>query len=188
MRILLLLVLLSSFVYADARFVLHGGGGIEGGVISGKPRPDGVAEVGLGLDLLPAGKRWGLGVVGERVVRPNAEVDIASEHKLDLLVRIASGRVVGGIGMGVRRLVTKGDLERPAATVWGYDLIRVDAAFELARAGRLGIDFYFAWTFGLYRGELYEARVGDMPYPTRDFTTISTAYILGLATSIHTNP
>ena len=156
---------------------------MEGGLIQGKPRPDRVAELGIGASVL--GKTTGLGVVLERVARPSAGVEIASEYKLDVVVHLRKQRFVAGFGMGVRRL----DVDGPKASrVWGVDLILMRGDYELARAGHVGVGVYFSWTFGLYRGELYTERFGDMAYPTRDYSTMASSYVVGLQTTIHTNP
>ena len=180
----LLVLLLCSPAYADARFDVHVGGGLEGGMIQGKARPDALAELGVGADYF--GPKYGIGVVLERVSRPSAGVEIATETKLDVLarLRVPKKRFVAGIGMGVRRLSIDGEKD---STVWGVDLFRMMYDFELARTGRVSISIYFAWTFGLYRGEIYGERFGDMPYPTMDYGTIANSYVLGLQTSIDTH-
>jgi len=185
-RVLLLVVLLSSSAHADGRFDVHVGGGLEGGLIQGEPQPGLIAELGVGADYFAPDRKWGLGVVLERVGRRTADVSIAHEHKLDVVFRIThpKNRCIGGVGMGIRQLSIDAG---KASTVWGVDLARMTFELPLARAGRVGVQFYFTWTFGLYHGELYGERFGDMPYPTKDYTTIASSYVLGLQTSIDTH-
>ena len=181
MRFALLLV--PSLAFADARFEAHAGGGMEGGLIQGKPRPDGVAELGIGASYF--GERAGLGIMLERVSRPSADLAIASEYKLDLLVQLPLPKkhVVFGIGMGLRRIEVDGPKD---SMLWGVDLIRFRGEHELARIGKLAVGVYFSWTFGLCRGEVYEERSGDMAYPTRDYFTMVSTYVLGLSTTLVT--
>ena len=161
---------------------MHVGGGLEGGLITGEPHPGTVAELGAGIDYLLEGKQWGFGAVIERVARTQSELPIASEHKLDLLVRFthAKRKFRGAIGVGLRRLRVDGDLDRPASTLRGFDLFRM--GMDIPITG--GLEFYFAWTFGLYRGEVYRERTGDMPYTMRDASTMTTSYVLGLQGAI----
>jgi hypothetical protein len=179
----LALLLVPSLAFADARFEAHAGGGMEGGLIQGKPRPDGVAELGIGASYF--GNRHGVGIMVERVSRPSADIGIASEYKLDLLVQLRKQRFHGGIGVGLRRIEVDGPKD---STLWGVDLARMRADFELARIGRVGVAAYVSWTFGLYRGEVFGERFGDMAYPTRDYSTMVNSYVFGLATTFHTNP
>ncbi len=111
---------------------------------------------------------------------------IASEHKLDVVFVVTdrAHRFHAGFGMGARRLVIAGTPDRPASTIHGIDLIRLDGAKQIVRVGNVALDFYFGWTFGLYDGEVTMERVGDMAYPTRDVFVVTTAYVLGLQTTL----
>ena len=62
-------------------------------------------------------------------------------------------------------------------------MLRMETEIELANRRGFSIDFYFAWTIGLYSGEMYGMRYGDMPYPTRDVATLANSYVLGLKTT-----
>lgn len=185
--IVLASLLASVCAHANVRLELHAGGGLEGGLIQGAPRPDALAEAGAGVEWLLPGRSWGLGAVYERVHRLSSGVPIDAEHKLDLLFRARLGRDGRGrigVGAGVRWLAVAGGTDRPASTLRGLDLLRMGVELPIARVGRASIDFYFAWTFGLYNGEIYRTRSGDMPHATREVTLISSGYVAGLQTSI----
>ena len=184
----LLLLLLCSVAHADVRLDAHVGGGLEGGLIQGKARPDRVGEVGAGVAYFGPAKRWGLGLVLERVERPEADLPIGAEYKLDALVRFTNrdNSFVGGAGAGIRKLTVAGDEQRRGSTLWGVDLLRMNLELRLARVGPVSVELYFAWTFGLYVGEVYGQRYGDMAYPVRDYQTIASSYVLGLQTSFDT--
>jgi hypothetical protein len=85
-----------------------------------------------------------------------------------VLVRIRNPKngFVGGFGAGLRRITVPGEDLRPGSAIWGVDLMRANIELPIVRLGRGTIDFYFAWTLGLYKGELYEDRIGDMAFPT----------------------
>ena len=183
---MLLLLLLVSTARAETRLSPHAAGGFEAGFVQGKPAPGPLGEVGVGLDRL--GPRWGFGLVVERVARAENTVEIATEYKLDALVRMRNPKngFVGGIGAGLRRITVPGEDRRPGSTIWGIDLVRMNIELPVVRIGRGTIDFYFAWTLGFYKGSVYADRVGDMAFPTRDYTTLSNTYVLGLQTTFVT--
>jgi hypothetical protein len=179
----LLLVVFSSLAVAETRLGVHAGGGIDAGLISGKPHPDGVAEAGLSIEQ-SLSERGGLALVLERVGRMHRLEPTASEVKVDLVMRGRTGRWSGGGGLGLRRMTIEGSPDRPESKLWGADLLRLDLVCRLARVGRVEVNVYFAWTFGVYIGEIYKDRVGDMAYPTRDASTMTSAYVFGLQTAV----
>lgn len=64
-RALLIVLALVAPASADLRWGVHLGGGLEGGLITGEPRPDGVMEAGTSVEaLLPA--RTGASVSASR--------------------------------------------------------------------------------------------------------------------------
>jgi hypothetical protein len=183
-RWFLILLLSASTAHADTRLSVHAAGGLEAGFVEGKPSPGAMGEIGVGLDLL--GPRWGVGLVVERVGRNHSELEIATEYKLDALVRIRNPRngFVGGFGAGVRRIEIPGEDLRPGSTLWGIDFMRANIEYPIVRMGRGSI--YFAWTFGYYTGDIYTDRIGDMAFPTRDYATLSNTYVLGVQASFVT--
>lgn len=180
----LLLLLFASTAAAESRVALHAGAGAEAGLIQGKPVPGSVAEVGVGFDYLPG--TWGVGVMVERVARGSAELPIASEHKLDVLARFTdrTRRLRGAIGAGIRRVHVDGNLDRPPSLLYGVDVFRVMLDGEIARSGDIAVHLYCSWSFGVYHGEVYNRRAGDVPHTTRDATTLSNTYVAGVRTSI----
>ena len=182
MRVLLLL--LASTAAADPRADVHAAAGAEAGLIQGKPVPDGVAEVGIGLDYVP--HRWGFGVTIERVARGTAALPIASEHKLALLVRFTDPkrRLRGAFGAGLRRIIVSGDVDRPGSTLNGIEVFRISIDREITRSDELALHVYFAWSFGIYMGDVYNERMGDVPHTTRHETTLSNSYVVGMKTSV----
>jgi hypothetical protein len=185
----LLLLVVPSFALAEVRVAVHVGGGAEAGTILKEAKPTLAAELGVSASYVPSGKAWGVGLVLERVERREVNVEIADEIKLDVMFTIlAKHGARFGVGFGARQLDVPGEgVMRPASTVRGIDVMRMAAEFQLVRFGPVGIDAYFSWTFGAYFGEVYNTRVGDMPYTTRDYTSLTNTYIGGLGTSMTWN-
>jgi hypothetical protein len=184
----LALLLVPALAAADVRVEAHVGAGMEGGLISGADRPDGVSEYGAGMTWFgKTGK--GVGLVVERVGRLSHDLPTSSETKLDVMFAARVKRLgVVGLGAGLRRIGVAGELDRRGSTLWGLDVFRVQVGGQLARIGPVSLDVYFAWTFGLVHGEVYGMRSGDMPYPVRDYWSVASSYVLGLATSFDTQP
>lgn len=190
MRIALLLVVaLTSPAAADLRWGVHMGGGLEGGLITGEPRPDGVAEAGMTVSTLLPDRNWGFGLGIESVGRLTSRYDAAEEIKLDLTVRWATAnrRVRGGVGAGLRAMT----FDDQGPTVMGIDLTRFDTEVEMAHwtvgNALMSVDFYFSWTFGCYHDDYELMPVGDMKPATREVRcgdTITTTYVGGLQTSV----
>lgn len=64
-------------------------------------------------------------------------------------------------------MLTIGDPTQRMQTVMGVDLFRLDIDVAIARwtpprAPTIGLDVYFAWTFGCYSDRYAEKPVGDM--------------------------
>jgi hypothetical protein len=131
----------------------------------------------------------GIGVFIERVGRSTSDVPVDSEHKLDAFVawRVKQ-RFVFGAGAGLRKLAVEGAPDRMGSTLWGADLVRFHFSARLASVGPLNLDLFLSWTFGMYKGEVYSTRSGDMPYPVRDYWSVSSTYVAGLGTSFDTQP
>ena len=197
MKRLLLALLLAAptIAHADLRADVHVGGGLEGGPVSGVARPDGVAAAGLGIDGLLPGRDWGFGVNIDAVGRLTSRFDPQEEATFDALWRYATPdrRFRTGVGGGLRVLSFAPEPRRPAETVLGMDLVRIDLGLQLARwevtevGASVGVDFYFAWTFGCYSGTRHDAAVGDMrpvAHELRCGDTITTTYVAGLQTSM----
>jgi hypothetical protein len=184
------LVLLSSYAAAEVRVEAHVGAGMEGGLISGVARPDGVSEYGGGVTWL--GKRHGVGVVVERVGRLSHDLPTTSETKLDVVYafRDKKRRFVAGVGAGLRKFEIVGEREpdRRGSTLWGVDVVRMQLTGRLARIGPVELGLYFAWTYCLVHGEVYGQRHGDMAYPVRDYWNFANSFVFGLATSFDTRP
>ena len=179
--------MMCSVAHADVRLEAHVAGGLEGGLIQGEDHPDAVSEMGVGASWFAPSWKWGLGVVVERVDRRASDLPVASEYKLDAMVRFGKrDEFAFGFGGGIRKLAVAGEEDRPGSTLWGLDLLRYNFDVRVARVGPVGIDVYFAWTLGMYMGEVYGARSGDMPYPVRDYWTIANSFVLGLQTSFAT--
>jgi len=193
------LALLVLIAISDVRFGTHVGGGFEGGTILEEATPDALAEAGVFVDFIPPGWRMGFGIVWEKVKRRTSSEPIETETKVDVMVRVAdkNRRIVGGFGAGIRRLDIEGEsrmlgqqgaTERLPSKVWGIDLMRMDLEVPFVRltgkVGYLSMGLYFAWTFGMYRGEINETRIGDMPYPKRDYSPLSSSYVAGIQTSL----
>jgi hypothetical protein len=189
LALVLALMLLPSLAFADTRIAVHAGGGAEAGTIIKDDHPVLAAELGVSASYVPRGKTWGVGLVLERVERREVNVEISEELKLDVMFTIlAKHGARFGVGFGVRQLEVPGEgVMRPASTVRGVDVMRMAGEFQLLRFGPVGIDAYFSWTFGAYFGEVYNTRYGDMPYTTRDYTSLTNTYIGGLGTSMTWN-
>ncbi|MBA3819367.1 MAG: hypothetical protein H0X17_10780 [Deltaproteobacteria bacterium] len=185
-----------SLAEAEVRLDLHVVGGIEGGVITGEPRPDAVAEAGLAAGMLLPGRNWGLGVALDAVGRHTERFGASEELKLDVLVRFASRdrRFHWALGAGVRELAIARE-RGPASRLGGVDLFRLMFDVQLARSAPargfggavVSLDLHAGWTFGCYAGELVLPPVGDMVPPRRTIDcvdTITTAYVAGLQTSV----
>ncbi len=184
MRLLVVLVVVWPLTAsAEVRLGTHAGGGIEAAMVKA-PHPEGIAELGAIVAVLPSDKRWGFAAGVARVGR--GYDDVANEWKLDAGLCIANKdrtfRAI--IGVGMRTLTIPGGESRPESTIRGIDLIRIDDQIQIVRRGPIALDFYFGWTLGVYHGTRYEDRFGDMVQPTRDFTGLTTAYLLGLSTSV----
>lgn len=182
-----LLLLIPGLAAADLRVEGHVTGGMEGGTVQGTAMPSRVAEYGAGVTWFA--KQNGVGIVLERVARTEADLPIDSEHKLDAFVALrAKDRFVFGIGAGVRRIAVDGDPDRKGSTMWGADLLRFRWSARLVRLGPVNLDAVLSWTFGMYKGEVYGTRRGDMAYPVRDYWSVSSSYVVGLGTSFDTQP
>jgi hypothetical protein len=182
---LLLLLLLPSLAIAETRLEVHAGGGAEAGTIMKDGKPTLAAELGASAYYMPRSRSWGLGVILERVERREVNVDIAQEMKLDVMIRaISKSGIRFSAGIGVRELSVPGDINTPSSRVWGLDVMRMCTELELARVGRVGIDFYLSWTFGAYFGDVYNTRYGDMPYTTHEYRSLTNTYIGGVSTSM----
>lgn len=180
-------LLIPSLAAADVRVEAHVAAGMEGSVISGEARPDGVSEYGVGAAWM--GGRLGVGFVVERVARLSSALPTQSETKVDALVMLRGRhRFLAGFGAGLRQIVVAGAPDRRGSTLWGVDLLRMQGSVRITRVGPVNLDFYFAWTFGVYKGEVYGMRHGDMPYPVRDFMTAASSYVVGFGTSFDTQP
>lgn len=193
LAIALLLTLGTSTVHADVRWDVHAGAGMEGGLISGALRPDGVAQAGTAAEVLLPVRDWGFGVNLEAVARLTSRFDAAAETTLDLMWRYARpDRAFGfGVGAGVRQLTFAPDKGGTAESVYGVDLVRLDLHGRIASwstgTTSLGLDLYFAWTFGCYSGTRNAAPSGDMLPPPRDVScvgTITSTYVGGVETSV----
>jgi hypothetical protein len=179
------LLLLPSLAFAEARLDVHVGGGAEAGTMMKDDHPVLASEVGVSAHVIPKGKTWGLGFMLERVERQEVGIDITEELKLDVMLRVVAKKDFRfGVGMGIRELGVPGDARTPPSTVWGLDLMRMCTELQLAKLGRVGIDAYFSWTLGLYKGEVFNARYGDMPYTKRDYFSVTNTYIVGISTSV----
>ena len=139
-------------------------GGLEGGLISGEPRPDAVAEGGLAIEALLPDRSWGFGLAIETVGRLTSQFDASEELKVDATVRWGrpDGRMRGGIGAGLRQLT----LDEPGRrTIRGVDLMHVDFDVDAARwsAGdaTIAVGLHVAWTFGCYSGTYAQMPGGD---------------------------
>jgi hypothetical protein len=180
-RIVIIVLLVTAGVArADANLGVHLGGGLEGGLISRKARPDAVGELGMSADWIPAGRSVGVGIAFDRVARP---LDIESEHTLDLMVRIrAKNSSIIGVGMGVRWLDPGG-----GAPGWfGYDWIRWDTTMPLTRGAHAGVDAYIRWTLGCYVTHTDE--MPERPQLARDVgcvDTLTTTYVVGIQVAAH---
>ena len=181
MRIAFLVLLVTAGVtHAEGRVGVHLGGGMEGGLITGKPRPDVVGELGVSADWIPSGHAVGVGLSFDRVARP---LDFESEHTLDLMARFRTKKdSVLGIGMGVRWLDPGGG----EPSWFGYDWIRMDSTLPLARGKRGAIDAYVRWTFGCYVSHTDE--MPERPQLVHDVhcgDTMTTTYVVGLQASLN---
>ena len=181
MRITIAVLLITTGVaHADANLGVHLGGGMEGGLITGKPRPDVLGELGVSADWIPDGRIVGIGVTFDRVARP---LDIESEHTLDLEARCRArndSRV--GVGMGIRWLDPGGG----QPSWFGYDWIRFDATIPATRGAHASVDFYVRWTFGCYVSHGNE--MAERPQLVRDVScgdTLTTSYVVGIQASLH---
>lgn len=190
--LLLVLTAATSEVRADLRVGVHLGGGVEAGLITGKPRPDAVSEAGLSVEAFLPGRWWGVGFTAEAVGRLT-DIRADEEAKLDVSFRwkYPRARARGGVGVGAR-LATLDRGDGMTEAIHGYDLIRFDTAFELARwelarGPTISLDGRIAWTFGCYRDQVTRPPVGDMVAPTRDLActdTITNTYVFGIGTSV----
>jgi hypothetical protein len=178
--IIVLLVTSASVADADGNFGVHLGGGMEGGLITGKPRPDVLGELGLAADWIPAGHDVGVGAAFDRVARP---LDIESEHTVDLLVRVRGKHdSVIGFGMGVRWLDPGGG----QPSWFGYDWFRLDATMPATRNKHASVDFYVRWTIGCYVS--HGGEMAERPQLVRDIhcgDTLTTSYVVGIQASLH---
>jgi hypothetical protein len=161
---------------------------MEGGMITGEPRPDGVAEAGMTVSAQVPGRSWGFGASVEAVGRLTSRFDAAEEVKLDVTWRwsAANGRARGGLGGGARVLTLD-----TGQTIRGIDLTRLDLEVEAARwtvaATRVSVDFYVSWTFGCYHDDYQVMPAGDAKAETRAIRcgdTITTTYVAGFQTSV----
>jgi hypothetical protein len=127
------------------------------------------------------------------VGRMTSSIDRSEEAKVDVTWRWATRdrRAHGGVGAGLR-VLTIGAPEEHAQTVMGIDMIRLDADFRIAqwtpaRAPAIGLDVYWAWTFGCYSDSYEQKAVGDMAPVRRELQctdTITTTTVVGLRTSV----
>ncbi|HSD90637.1 MAG TPA: hypothetical protein VLB44_24100 [Kofleriaceae bacterium] len=181
MRALLLVSCLCAVAHADARLDAHLGGGLEGGTITRKPRPDAVAEVGLAGEWILPGRRVGVGAALETIARPGHDLAQYEEGKLDMMLRVRGDHDSHfGIGAGLRTLTPEPVDGQAQPSMWGVDFIHLDASLPLARRGHMGVAAYFAWTMGCYlgRGE----QMTERPQMLREVTcgdTMTTTYVVG---------
>ncbi|GEM_PF-4694277 len=191
MRIALAVLFVTSTSHADLRAEVHLGGGLEGGMITGKPRPDGVAEAGLLVEGLLPGRNWGFGASAEAIGRL-ANTGAREESKFDVTVRYArpDRRFRFGVGVGVRAMLL--DQDGASEIVNGYDFIHLDGSIAIASwsvtpAMTVGVDFYVAWTMGCYSDVVSVMPSGDVLPPQKHVRcgdTITTTYTGGFATSV----
>lgn len=191
MRFALAVLFVTSTAHAELRAEVHVGGGLEGGMITGKPRPDGVAEAGLLVEGLLPGRDWGFGASAEAIGRL-ADTGAREESKFDITMRFArpDRRFRFGVGVGVRAMLL--DHDGASEIVNGYDFIHLDgtiaiASWSVTPAVNVGVDFYYAWTMGCYSDTVSVPSVGDMLPPQKHVRcgdTITTTYTGGFATSV----
>lgn len=182
MRLLTALVVLWPLTAAaETQLGVHAGGGMEAGTTV-RAHPEGMAEAGAVLAWILPHRTWGLAVAGERIGRDRD--DLGDEWKLDAGVSITNPErsFHAIIAIGARTMTLAGDEWRPASTIRGIDLMRIDAQLEVARRGRVAIDVYFDWTFGVYHGAREEMRVDEPPSDGPSYTAITTTYVLGVQT------
>jgi len=181
----LLVPVLCAVAHADARLDAHLGGGLEGGTITRKARPDAVAEVGLAAEWIVPKHSVGIGAALETIARPGHDLAQYEEAKLDLMLRIRGPKDSQfGVGAGMRMLAPEPVDGEAQPTMWGIDFIRLDSATPLARSGHLGVDAYFAWTMGCYvtRSDV----VMERPQMLRGVTcgdTMTSTYVVGARVS-----
>jgi hypothetical protein len=193
-RLALALSLAATTASAEPRVEVHGGGGLEGGTITDRPAPSGIAEVGLGADFI-LGHDVGFGVVIEGVARPGHDLAKYEESKLDVVFRYATPdrRMRAGLGGGVRLMQLEPVDGVTPPVRWGIDWIRLDGSVSLAQttvfagssAKIVAVDGYAAWTLGCYLGH------GDVMAEQRAVSchdTITSTYVLGLAFSLRESP
>jgi hypothetical protein len=186
----LALVALELPARADIAWGVGLGGGLEGGMITGALRPDGVAEAGMMVEYIPTGGIAGIGASIEAIGRLTSRFDDAEEVKSDVMFRWARGdrKVRFGVGAGLRWITPKaGD------SIHGFDLFRLDMSGELGSwqpvrsLARLSIDAYFSWTFGCYSDSYRGPAQGDM-LPAKQsidcLGSITTTYVGGLRTTM----
>lgn len=184
------LVLTTANAAADVSLGVHLGGGMEGGMITGALRPDAVAETGVLVEYLPAGRRIGIAAIVEAVGRLTRPVDVTRELKADVLVRWALDDLGAhmGIGMGVRTITLP-----DGATLRGYDLLRMEGNHRFATwapanaRARMALDGYLSWTFGCYVGSYTTPVAGDNPPKVHALGCLgglTTTYVLGVRTTV----
>jgi hypothetical protein len=183
-----LISLFCGVAHADARVDAHLGGGLEGGTITRKARPDAVAEVGLAGEWIVPGHSVGIGAALETIARPGHDLAEYEEAKLDLLLRIEGAHSTRfGVGAGLRMLTPEPIDGEAQPAMWGVDFIHLDSATPLARTGGLGIEGYFAWTMGCYLGR--SAQMTERPQMLREVScgdTLTTTYVVGARLSFGT--
>jgi hypothetical protein len=189
--ILFVLAVTSSYAHADLRTQLHVGGGLEGGMITREPRPDGVMEGGLLVEALLPGRNWGFGASAE-VIGRLTDIGAREEAKFDFTVRFATKNRKARFGFGVGARAMLFDTDGSSEVVNGYDFMHIDGSFEIAGwnvspAMHVGIDFYYAWTFGCYIDTVTGQALGDTLPPMKHVRcgdTMTTTYTGGFATSV----
>lgn len=182
MRVLVMLCLLAATARAEVVWGVQLGGGLEGGMITGAPRPDGVAEAGMILELLSG--TTGVGVTVDDIGRMTKRFDDSDEIKVDLMIRWGTpdGRLRLGVGGGLRAIEQPG-----VATIHGYDALRLDVSGRLGRWKQTRLDGYFSWTVGCYSDSYATPGEGDAAPAMHEvgcLDSFSTTYVIGLRTSL----
>lgn len=183
MRIALLVLLLTSMAFADGRLAINTAGGLEGGTITGKPRPDAVLEVGGLVEWYPSGN-VGLGAT-TTVVKRLTDTGRYEELRFDPTLRYArpDRKYRFGVGIGLRRQT---DAES-GAVIRGYDFLYLDGAIRMVGTEHFSLDFFYAWAFGCYSDTITLPAMGDVLAPKREVRctdAMSTTYTVGIATSM----